>query len=44
MVNKLKDIDLSKLLLSIQTMASTVKLYKVANRILVSILKTTNFT
>lgn len=44
MVTKLKDIDLPRLLITVQAMASTVKLYKVANKLLISILKKTSFT
>ena len=43
MIGKLKNIDFLKLLLNIQTMISTVKLYKMGNRILFSLLKQTTF-
>jgi hypothetical protein len=41
MVQKLKDIDLGRLMVNLQTMVSTVRLYKIANTILLTILKST---
>lgn len=34
LVKQLKEIDFTRLLITIQTMASTVKMYKIANRLL----------
>jgi hypothetical protein len=41
MVGKLKEIDLCRLLVNLQAMVSTIRLYKIANSILLTILKTT---
>ena len=43
-MHKLKEIDLQKLLLIIQTMNSTVRHYKMANKMLMELLRQTSIT
>lgn len=44
MVKQLKEIDLNRLLLNIQAMSATVKMYRISNRLLLELIRCSSFT